>query len=85
MCRSVGNTEPEPSGVAVNGREIRRRRKLQGKYLADFATECGISQQYLSFIETGARKTVSPPVFARICDALHVEDRNELLAEAGVA
>lgn len=75
--------EREPAGVAIDGLEVRRRRKLRGESMSDFAGPCGISDSYLSLIETGQRRTVSPRVYAAICDVLGVQDRRELLADQG--
>lgn len=69
----------EPTSVEIDGREVRRRRKLAGEGMTPFAARCNISAGYLTHIERGNRKTVSPPVFAAICDALGIKDRTELL------
>lgn len=67
--------------VAIKAPEVRRRRQLAGHNQAEFAEQCGISAGYLSQIESGQRRTVSPRVYVSICDALNVQDRQELLAE----
>ncbi len=82
--------DQDAAAVAVNGQVIRKRRKLHGETVTALAKRVGISQQYLSFIERGDRRHVSPPVFANICDALGVpvESRSELMldeADAGRA
>lgn len=74
--------ETQPAGVAINGHRVRDLRKLAGHNLVAFAPKAGITFQYLSQIERGVRKSVSPEVFARICDALGVDDRRELIAGA---
>lgn len=66
--------------VAVDRMKLRLRRKLHGDNQAQLAERADISPGYLSLIESGQRPTVSPAVFARICDALDVEDRTELMA-----
>lgn len=71
--------EIRPSGVEINGALVRELRKLAGHTQPMFAELAGISFQYVSAIERGDRKTVSPPVFVRICDALGIEDRRELI------
>jgi transcriptional regulator with XRE-family HTH domain len=73
--------QPERGGVVLNGAEMRRRRKLGGHTVGDFAKLVGISDSYVSLIESGTRRPL-PPVFARICDALEiaVDKRHELLA-----
>ena len=68
-----------PSGVAIDGAKVRELRKLAGFTLKDFAPKCGIGFQYLSQIELGNRQFVSPPTFARICDALNIEDRRDMV------
>jgi transcriptional regulator with XRE-family HTH domain len=74
----------EPPGVAVAGGELRRLRKLSGDNLRVFAAKVGVSLQYVSQIETGARKSVSPQVFASICNTLGIEpaERSRLVDEA---
>lgn len=73
-----------PSGVEVHCEKLREMRKQRGEGLEEFATRAGISFGYLSAIERGRRPTVSPPVFARLCDALEIDkaDRAVLLVPA---
>jgi transcriptional regulator with XRE-family HTH domain len=71
--------------VAINAAELRRRRQMLGDNQAQFARRCNISAPYVSQIESGKRRTVSPGVYVRICDALDVQDRKELLAVSGRA
>jgi transcriptional regulator with XRE-family HTH domain len=73
--------DPRPASVEVNGDELRERRQLAGYTLAGFAAKCGLSLQFLSELERGTKR-VSPPNYARICDALGVTDRRELLKVA---
>lgn len=75
--------QPTPAGVQIDGPLVRRDRKLLGRNLIPFAEQVGISFQYLSQIETSVRKTVSPDVFVRICDALGCEqaDRSKYVIE----
>lgn len=71
--------EIRPAGVEINGALVREQRKLKGHTQTALAELADISVQYLSLIEREDRKTVSPPVFARLCDALEVADRRELV------
>jgi transcriptional regulator with XRE-family HTH domain len=73
--------DPRPASVEVNGDELRERRQLAGYTLVDFAEICGLSFQFLSEVERGTKR-VSPPNYARICDALGITDRKELLKVA---
>lgn len=61
---------PRPAAVEIDGAKLRELRQLRGETLAKFAASCEISLQYLSQVERGARPRVSPPVYARICQAL---------------
>lgn len=65
--------------IDLDGREVRRRRRLAGVELAAFAARVGVSAGYVSHLENGIRKP-SPTVFVNICDALGVpENQRELL------
>lgn len=77
----------EPPGVEVAGSELRRLRKLSGDNLEAFATKVGVSLQYVSQIELGVRKSVSPRVFVSICDTLGIppEHRSQLVVEKAAA
>lgn len=81
MDNPAAQEPSDASGVAIDGAAVRRLRELKGLAVADLAPLCGITPGYLSHIELGRRRP-SPPVFARICDALGVSDRRELLAES---
>lgn len=73
-------------GIDVDGPRLRKLRKERGKSVSRLAAEAGISHQFLSFIEHGARRPL-PPVFDRICTALGIDDdvRDELRTERSVA
>lgn len=73
--------EIRPAGVEINGALVRELRKLQGYTQTSLAELAGISIQYVSLIEREDRKTVSPPVFARICDALGIQNRRDLIRD----
>lgn len=77
-------TLPAASGpmVRVDRKELRLKRQLFGLTQGELAELAGISFGYVAHIERGTRPTVSPRVFARLCDALHVQDRTELLITA---
>lgn len=66
------STPVVPAGVEINGSKLRDLRKLRGEGLESFAERCKISFGYLGHIERGDRKTVTPVVFAAICDALDI-------------
>lgn len=74
----------KPRGVAIDGSLVRQQRQLNGLTMATFAARCEISESFVSLIE-GGHRSVSPPVFVRICDVLGVKDRRELLTVAAPA
>ncbi|TBL29074.1 XRE family transcriptional regulator [Verrucosispora sp. SN26_14.1] len=61
---------PRPAAVEIDGAKLRELRQMAGVTLGEFASTCEISVQYLSQIERGDRRRVSPPVYARICRSL---------------
>lgn len=68
--------------LSIDGTKLRELRKLMGDDLKGFAARAGITFQYLSQIELGRRRRVSPPTFVRICNALGVTNRREMLASS---
>jgi transcriptional regulator with XRE-family HTH domain len=68
------------AAVVVDRAALRLRRQLKGLDQAELAELAGVSSSYVGHIESGRRPTISPKVFVRICDALGVEDRTELMA-----
>lgn len=63
----------------IDGARLRELRKISGMSVTDAAKKIGIATAYLSQIERGDRRTVSPATFGRICDAMGIEDRASLL------
>lgn len=66
------------ANAAIDGAAMRELRILAGYSIKAFAVKVGCSQPYISLLETRPRMC-SPELFARICDALGVADRNVLL------
>jgi transcriptional regulator with XRE-family HTH domain len=58
--------------MKVDGPGLRRRREDAGLTLTALAHAASISKTYLSLVETGQRPGVSPPVAARLAQALGV-------------
>jgi transcriptional regulator with XRE-family HTH domain len=69
-----GSTNTQPAGVEVDGNALRELRKSLGYTLVAFAPKADISFGYLSQIERGWRKRVSPPVFLQLIAALGIQD-----------
>ncbi len=70
---------PPPSGVPINADALRHHRHLAGLTQIALAKKAGIHHVYISMIETGRRATIGPEAFARICDALNITDRTQLI------
>lgn len=73
----------EPATVDIDGAKLRELRKFNGDSLSTFAARAGITFQYLSQLELGTRRRVSPPTFAKICDALGITDRRQMTTSIG--
>lgn len=69
------------ANVAVDGQALRRHRKLAGLSVTGLAEQVGCTPAYISILETRRERNCSPELFARIADALGVEDRSTLLRE----
>lgn len=78
LCLTRGVTVAN-ANVEINGAALRELRKLAGHNITELASIIDCSFQYLSQLETGARTACSPALYARICDALHLDDRTLLL------
>lgn len=78
MATVGGMTKPSPASVEIDGAKLRELRMLSGETLVSFAPKCDITFQYLSQLERGDRRRVSPPTYARICQALGVSRRKLL-------
>lgn len=58
---------------------LRELRKLTGHSVKSLAEEVGCSAAYISILENKDDRTCSPEIFAKICDALRLDDRSVLL------
>lgn len=66
--------------VRIERRKLRKLRQASGMNQVELADRAGISFGYLGHLERGTRQRVSPDVLRRLCDALGVQDRTELMA-----
>ena len=58
--------------MIVGGSRLRQLREDHGLTLTELARQAMVSKGYLSMIENGTRRDVSPPVVARLAAALDV-------------
>lgn len=76
----VATTADESPMVRIDRRKLRTLRQASGLNQLELAEQVGISFSYLGHLERGTRQRVSPGVLGRLCDALGVQDRTELMA-----
>jgi transcriptional regulator with XRE-family HTH domain len=63
----------------IDGPLLRRMRKIAGMSASELARRVEVAPTYMAAIERGDRPTISPALYARICDAMGIVDRTELL------
>lgn len=60
------------ASVEIDHQKLRELRQDLGLLQGELGKRAGLSAGYISQLEIGARNRVSPPVFARLCDALKI-------------
>jgi transcriptional regulator with XRE-family HTH domain len=73
-------TTDESPMVRIDRRKLRTLRQASGLNQLQLAERAEISFGFLGHLERGTRQRVSPGVLSRLCDALGVQDRTELMA-----
>ena len=74
---------PSPN-VRVDPKKLRLTRQLRGMTQVQLGRSAKLSNSYIGYLERGLRTLVSPPAFGRLCDALSVLDRTELMDDEEV-
>lgn len=75
--------QPPATTYLVNGAAIRIRRMELGMKQPECAAIAGISRPYLSQLETGARRDMTPPTYMALRTALQLDPTDSrLLAPA---
>jgi transcriptional regulator with XRE-family HTH domain len=77
------NQTRTPANVEINGATIRHLRVHNGFGVTALARELGCSPAYVSRMESGRAKRVSPAMFAKLRAALAVIDPRVLMAKPG--
>ncbi|MGH2618599.1 MAG: helix-turn-helix domain-containing protein [Thermomicrobiales bacterium] len=75
------NQTRTPANVAINGATVRHLRIMSGLGVTALAEELGCTPPYVSRIESGRAKRVSPAMFAKLRSALAVTDPRVLMAD----
>lgn len=68
--------------VEVHGYATRVIREARGRKVADLAAALGVDRSYITHIENGTKRRVSPEFYAALCRELLIEDQRALLAVA---
>lgn len=66
------------TAVPINGAALREIRIRTGIAVADLAKEIGVGRSYVTKIELGHSKRVSPEVFRALMTALDIRDQRVL-------
>lgn len=70
---------PTSTNIEINGFAVRELRKRNGDSVQELADALGVQRAYVTKIELGHSRRVSPRVFNRLLTALAVTDRRALL------
>lgn len=68
--------------VEVHGYALRVIREARGRKVADLAESLGVDRSYITHLENGSKRSVSPEFYASLCAQLLIEDQRALLAVA---
>lgn len=71
---------PTPTTVDVHGPALREIRIRSGMSVADLATAIGVQRPYVTKLELGHSRRVSPRVFNAIVSALAISDRRAIMS-----
>jgi transcriptional regulator with XRE-family HTH domain len=66
--------------VEINGYVIRHLRIADGRSVEDLAEQVGVKRPYVTKIELGHSRRVSPKVFNALLAAFSIDDRRVLMA-----
>jgi transcriptional regulator with XRE-family HTH domain len=68
--------------VEVHGYALREIRELRGRKVADLAAALDVDRSYITHIENGSKRRVSPEFYNALCSELLIQDQRVLLAIA---
>ncbi len=70
--------------IEVHGFALRAIREARGRKVADLAEALGVDRSYITHLENGSKRAVSPELYSRLCAELLLDDQRALLAYAPV-
>jgi transcriptional regulator with XRE-family HTH domain len=68
--------------VEVHGYALRVIRELRSRRVAELAESLGVDRSYITHLENGSKRRVSPEFYTALCRELMVDDHRALLASA---
>lgn len=68
--------------VEVHGFALRVIREARSRKVADLAAALGVDRSYITHIENGSKRRVSPEMYTRLLHELQIDDYRALLAVA---
>lgn len=68
--------------VEIHGYALRVIREARGRKVAEVATALGVDRSYITHIENGTKRNVSPEFYSALLTELVIDDYRALLAEA---
>lgn len=68
--------------VEVHGYALREIREGKGRKVADLASALGVDRSYITHLENGSKRRVSPEFYNSLCAELLIKDQRALMAVA---
>lgn len=68
--------------VEIHGFALREIRELRGRKVADLANALGVDRSYITHMENGSKRRISPELYNTLCTELLIKDQRVLLANA---
>lgn len=68
--------------VEVHGFALRVIREARGRRVAELAAALEVDRSYITHLENGSKRRVSPEFYSLLCRELQVDDTRALLAQA---
>lgn len=75
-------SRPARPGVEVHGYALRVIREARGRKVSDLAEALGVDRSYITHLENGTKRRVSPEFYAALLHQLQIDDYRALLADA---
>ncbi len=78
----MASQHPTKTAVEVHGYALRVIREARSRKVADLAGALGVDRSYITHIENGSKRRVSPEFYTALLRELQIEDYRALLAAA---